>query len=117
MNASLKFAISAAFACGLSALAPSAASAMPVADVGLAPATEEAHAVRVCSRGRCWWTTAGHRHGGYWGRPYRGWHGHGWGWRGHGWRGHGWHGGHHGWGWHGGHRGWGWHGGHGRRWR
>lgn len=84
MKASAKFVIGAAFACGISALAPNAASAMPVDPVGLAPATEEAHAVRVCSRGRCWWSHAGHYHGRYgsgWGRPY-GWRHPHYGWRG-----------------------------------
>ncbi|QGM96676.1 hypothetical protein [Methylocystis parvus] len=80
MNASAKLVVCAVFACGFSALASSSASAMPVADIGLAPATEEAHAVRVCNRYRCWWTYAGHYHGRYgWGRGWR----HGWhrGWR------------------------------------
>lgn len=97
MNTPVRIAISAAFACGLSTFASGAASAMPVADIGLAPATEKAHAVRVCNRGRCWWSYAGRYHGGYrygWSRPHYGWHGHhygygGWrrGWRHHGhWR-------------------------------
>lgn len=105
MNAPVKFIITAAFASGFAALA-SNATAMPVAKVGFdtAPATEQAHAVRVCNRwGRCWWTYAGYyprRYGygwrGYgWHNPHYGWR-HGWGrhygyggWRhGYGWRGH-----------------------------
>ncbi|WP_442755029.1 hypothetical protein ACNHKD_18935 [Methylocystis sp. JAN1] len=119
MNVPVKIAISAAFVCGFSALASSAASAMPVANVGLAPATEEAHAIRVCNRwGRCWWSYAGHYHGRYgygWGRPYYG--GYRYGWR-RPYHGYGWHGHRYGYGWGG--RGWhgsyGWRGGHGR-WR
>ncbi len=123
MRNDVKFAVTAAFACGFLALAPKPASAMPGARLGVdvAPAVEKAYAVRVCNRwGRCWWTYAG-GYRGYYGRPYA-WRGYGWrhpyyhGWHGYGWRrgwgGHygGWH---HGWrgGWHGG-----WHGGHGR-WR
>lgn len=100
MHSSFRIALTAAALCGFSAFSPNAASAMPLANVGLAPATEEAHAVRVCNRYRCWWTYAGHYHGRYgygWRRPYYGhrygWHGHryGYGWRGHGWhRGYGW---------------------------
>ncbi|WP_457798762.1 hypothetical protein [Methylocystis sp. S23] len=111
MNTPVKIAISAAFVCGFSALAAPPASAMPVANIGLAPATEEAHAVRVCNRwGRCWWSYAGHYHGRYgygWRRPYYG--------PRYGWRhpGYGWHGRRYGYGWHGGH---GWRGGRGH-WR
>jgi hypothetical protein len=115
MNAPVRFVISAAFVCGFSALASSAASAMPVDNVGLAPATEEAHAVRVCGRYRCWWTYAGHYHGRYAYRPH---YGYRYGYRPYygGYR-YGWHGGRYGYGWHGA-RGWhgGWHGGRGR-WR
>lgn len=79
------------------ALAPVTASAMPtapkaaLAQTGDAAGLEQIHAVRVCNRGRCWWTHGGHHHGGHgWGhRPGYGWghpgyghgphHGHGWG--------------------------------------
>ncbi len=101
MKTPVRMAISGVFVCAFLSFAPGAASAMPVANnVGLAPATEEAHAVRVCNRwGRCWWSYAGHYHGRYaygWRRPVYGWRP-GWGWRGrygYGWRGHGWR---HGW--------------------
>lgn len=93
MNGTVKFLALAALACGLSATAPSAASAMPVAKAGLdvAPAAEPVHVVRVCNRwGRCWWTARGHSHRWGWGPRYRyGWGHPGWGWRGHrhwGWR-------------------------------
>jgi len=108
MNSHFKLAVAAVFICGATALAPDAASAMPVAKftTEAAPAVEQVHAVRVCNRwGRCWWTAAGHRHGGYaygWRRPYYhggyGWHGGRYGWRG------GYHGGRYG-RWGGGHRG------------
>jgi hypothetical protein len=89
MNTVTKFVVSAAFACGFAALAPGAASAMPIANIGLnaTPMTEEAHAVRMCNHsGRCWWTTAGHYHRGYYGSGYRyGWrhphYGYRYGWR------------------------------------
>ncbi|PPD42959.1 MAG: hypothetical protein CTY15_11300 [Methylocystis sp.] len=86
MNSPLAFAAAAAFAFGAWTLSPTPAAAMPVADVSqqMTPAVDPVHAVRVCSRGRCWWTTAGHFHGRYgWGRPYRN-----YGWRHPGWRGH-----------------------------
>jgi hypothetical protein len=71
MQTPVKFIVSAAFACGFSALVASPATAMPAATVGLEamPATEQAHAVRVCGPRGCYWSTA-HRHG----------------WRRHGWR-------------------------------
>jgi hypothetical protein len=102
MSFPAKFIVVAAFGFGAMALAPNASVAMPIANVGLdtAPLTEEAHAVRVCNRGRCWWTHAGHYHGryGYMARPYY-WHGRGYhyGWR----HPYGWHGGRYGYGWRG----------------
>lgn len=75
----VKFAVVAAFAYGAVSMAPSAASAMPIANVGLAPAPqiEDAAAVRVCDRyGRCWWRATGP----YYGRPYR-YGGYRYGWR------------------------------------
>jgi hypothetical protein len=85
MKTALNFLAAAALAGGVMAFAPSA-SAMPAANVGsvVAPEVDQAHAVRVCNRwGRCWWSYAGHRHGGRygWRRPYYGWHGGGYGWR------------------------------------
>lgn len=101
MNAPAKVIVLAALACGVGAVAPGAASAMPVANIGidLAPITQDVHAVRVCNRwGRCWWSAGSHYHGRYGYRaPY---YGYRYGWRhphryGYGWRGHGgWHGGH-----------------------
>jgi hypothetical protein len=104
MKTALNFFAAAALAGGVMAFSPSA-SAMPAANVGsvVAPQVDQAHAVRVCNRwGRCWWSYAGHRHGGYaWRRPYYGWRG-GYAWRGrhygygsrHPHYGHGWRGGH-----------------------
>lgn len=71
----VKFAVAAAFACGAVSVAPSAASAMPIANVVLAPAPqiEDAAAVRVCNQwGHCWWRATGPYYGyGYgWRRPY-----------------------------------------------
>jgi hypothetical protein len=110
----VRFVVSAAFAGGFAMLAPSAASAMPIANVGLgaAPLTEDVHAVRMCNRwGRCWWTYAGHYHpryygyyrGGYrygWHRPY---YGYRYGWRHPYYR-------HYGYGWHRGYGARAWHG-------
>ena len=84
MNTPVKFIVSAAFACGFAALASAPVAAMPAATVGLdaAPATEQAHAVGVCGRHGCVWTTAhAHRWGPYrhyGSRPY-----HHYGWRHH----------------------------------
>lgn len=83
MSSPVKFALAAVFVCGVAALAPGAASAMPVAKVGVdaAPLTEEVHAVRVCNRwGRCVWSYAGHMHGPRYGWRYPHRH-YGYGWR------------------------------------
>lgn len=75
MSMPVKLAISTLFAGGFVALAAGAASAMPVAKVGMEapPITEDVHAVRVCNRwGRCVWSYAGHVHGPRygWRHPY-----------------------------------------------
>jgi hypothetical protein len=82
MNTPVKYAVSAAFACGFAALLAGPAAAMPISATGIdaAPLTEQAHVVRVCNRwGRCWMTAhhgVGPRYG--WARPYHRHYGYGW---------------------------------------
>jgi hypothetical protein len=76
----VKFAAAAAFACGAVSVAASAASAMPIANVGLTPAPqiEDVAAVRVCNAyGHCWWRATGPYYYGY-RRPYYGAYRYGW---------------------------------------